>query len=154
MDSLNGISIQSIEEMLFSKSIKKIIGLTWSPDETKYDIEHVKSRLDDLCTHVGYYYLYPEYRDYDSRTGLHYHGYIFIYDWFKFNKRQKNSFKAYVIKPEYIFKFGEAQKYPNAITASIACGFRGWVNYCTKECHMNDHKVLSNHPTNLFCKYV
>lgn len=136
------------------KKVFKVFAFTWSPDEKKYDIEHVKSRMDDQCSYNSVYYLYPEYRDYDCRTGLHYHGIIICYDWRKWNSRYHNSFKTYQIKPLLEFHFREEEKYLNRVTLVQEHGLKGWINYCTKECCLNDNKCLSNLRTNVLLNYV
>lgn len=136
------IHVRKYIEKLTLKKVYRILAFTWSPDETRYDMAHVKSRMDDQTAHSAFYYLYPEYRDYDGKVGLHYHGVIFVYDWRKWNCRYHNSFKQYKVKPMYEWKFD--REYPNPVTLLKEPGLKGWVNYITKECHLNDFKVLSN----------
>lgn len=87
-----------------AKTILETIGFTWSPDSTKYSQYQIYCILDDICSNAAYYSYYPEYRNEDAKTGLHYHGILYIFDKCKWFRRSKPMWEMMnPVKPHWEF---------------------------------------------------
>ncbi len=112
-----------------NKNIIEVIGFTWSPDEQLITDLQAYMLIDNICRDASFYSYYKEYRNIEAKTGLHYHGFLYIFDKCKWHHRSVPIW-------DNIGKVHPHWEFPSDLIK------KDWVSYIKKQ--KNTH--YTNHP--------